>query len=89
VRFRIRTIMIAVTILALIAALAVQTWRTERLRARLQGMEAEKDVFVMQMARLSKLWLKEHAQLPGPDGPVDDEEASGRNGSSQASSGAK
>jgi type II secretory pathway pseudopilin PulG len=41
-RFRIRTIMIAVTILALIAALAVQTWRAERreavLRARMQTM---------------------------------------------------
>ena len=65
-RFRIRTIMIAVTILALIAALMVQAWRAERreaaLRARVQVLENERDVARSVAARLSRLWEKGHPQ---------------------------
>ena len=65
-RFRIRTIMVAVTILALIAALAVQGWRAERreaiLRAQLQVIEQERDVALSIAARLSRLREKELGQ---------------------------
>jgi hypothetical protein len=78
-RFRIRTIMIAVTILALIAALAVQTWRAERreavLRARMQTMAEERDIALSVAARLSKVLKQGPSQLPRQVDPL---EAAGR-----------
>jgi type II secretory pathway pseudopilin PulG len=54
-RFRIRTIMVAVVIVGLITALAVQGWQARRreaiLRARLQAIEAENKFAMMELRR--------------------------------------
>jgi hypothetical protein len=70
-RFRIRTIMIAVTMIGLATALAVQGWRADRretaLRARLLAAEKEKDVALSALARLRRLSERKILRLPYHD----------------------
>ena len=89
-RFRIRTIMIAVTMIGLATALAVLSWRAEQretaLRARLLAAEKEKDVALSALARLTRLHEKKVLRLPYHDerAPADDPHA-GRNESNPGS----
>ncbi len=91
-RFRIRTVMIAVTLIGLATASAVLSWRAERretaLRARLLAAEKEKDVALSALARLTRLHEKKVLRLPYRyERVAGDDLRAGRNESTSESNG--